>query len=1091
VLRIPSVHHFENPLSIPAFVPESWKASETQGVKSPNSMKRATEFIQNLKPFLPKADLSQLKDLRKVLKIARKEFSPSLRKACLKEGGYWNRLFSSESWSEWTEHRTAIGRVVSLYADFIENQVPIESFTQRLSGEVLKKANEEAKNYLDQRALSKERVLVKQSPSAFPPIIDLSTLDGIKGSILRREWDVPDYRASLNRLGDVNGDGIEDIAIGVPYLNTVYVLFGKEGVWSSSINLFNLDGINGFIINGNNSDQFGASVSRVGDFNGDGIEDFSVGAPGGNPNGKTGAGRSFLFFGKKEDWESPVSAGCLNGTNGIVFNGEVAGDKSGTAVGGRGSINGDFYGDLLIGAPGATRNGGRAYAVFGNKGPWTSPFELSNLNGTNGVIFTNSMGSDDQTGTSVLIAPDLNGDNIDDVVVGSPGYADEFGYVSVLFGRKGGWLSPFEISMVYGKFNGTGFIAYSCYSPCGGFGFCSNGGGWSVSSGDVNGDRRADLIIGAPFTFSSQSEQYYAGRTYVLFSHNGTWPDTVDLTELNGLNGGLVLRGKEGDSTGYSVGGGGDINGDGIEDVIIGAPAGTESMTSQGLGYLFLGKREEWSSPVSLSKVNGIDGFALTGGYGSFRVGTSVAIIGDVNNDGIADFALTEGNAYDSWIIFGDVAPTLLVNQMEIQRNQTVLVTSANLNATDRNHPMNDLTFVITGLEHGRFLDDRKKTIYNFSQPQILGRRVWLEHDGSRHPPAYNVSVKSSGFAFALPAPARVNFTLLDAPPILMNGGDCVVEYEEGSSPVLLDTTVTVTDRYEDPIANATISITGNFFDNEDSLSFVDQLNINGQYNGGRLLLKGSASLADYTKALRNVTYLNLLHSPTLGVRTISLTVYNGLQNSNTLNCAVNVVSSHESSRWVEIAIVGGGVIATLGICLIGLKRHFSKTAKKRFETALHGVSTSANGLETEAKQTIFRAVAEKIFQQVKHTSFLGYISEQSMDDYVNAILRIVLELRQRGLMIEAMQDRELSEFIEEIARQTRYLALPKTISGLRICLNSLFCAEASPRDIRTKADEIAEAVQRSWNLRNVPGSRQRIPSKADAMTPLLAVLEQ
>jgi hypothetical protein len=119
--------------------------------------------------------------------------------------------------------------------------------------------------------------------------------------------------------------------------------------------------------------------------------------------------------------------------------------------------------------------------------------------------------------------------------------------------------------------------------------------GWSVAVGDVNGDGIGDLIIGA-YGVNANS-----GAVYVVFGKSGGWsstPTTLDSTFLNGTNG-IELDGANGEAAGFCVAAG-DLNGDGIADIIIGAPDTTINGVTTGAVYVYFGKTSGWSTPVNL-----------------------------------------------------------------------------------------------------------------------------------------------------------------------------------------------------------------------------------------------------------------------------------------------------------------------------------------------------------------------------------------------------------------------------------------------------------------------------------------------------------
>ncbi len=184
-------------------------------------------------------------------------------------------------------------------------------------------------------------------------------------------------------------------------------------------------------------------------------------------------------------------------------------------------------------------------------GLFGASFELSSLNGTNGFV-CNGINAYDFSGRCVSFAGDVNADGFDDLIIGAA--ISSYVVYGAADAGSGGTL---DLSSL----NGTN-------------GFVCNGiiaAGRTVSSaGDVNGDGTSDLIIGA--YKAHPGGKTYAGETYIVFGAAGVGSGgTVDLSTLNGTNG-FVLNGiDEGDRSGKSVSSAGDVNGDGIGDLIISA----------------------------------------------------------------------------------------------------------------------------------------------------------------------------------------------------------------------------------------------------------------------------------------------------------------------------------------------------------------------------------------------------------------------------------------------------------------------------------------------------------------------------------------
>ncbi len=151
--------------------------------------------------------------------------------------------------------------------------------------------------------------------------------------------------------------------------------------------------------------------------------------------------------------------------------------------------------------------------------------------------------------------------------------------------------------------------------------------GWAVArAGDVNGDRRMDVIIGAPSAGNNGRDS--SGSAYVVFGQRST--ATIDLASLGG--GGFRIDGAtQGDGAGFAVSTAGDVNGDGLADVVVGAPEADNNFREQsGSAYVVFGQRT--AAPVDLSAL-GARGFRIDGADSSEFAGCSVADAGDVNGD--------------------------------------------------------------------------------------------------------------------------------------------------------------------------------------------------------------------------------------------------------------------------------------------------------------------------------------------------------------------------------------------------------------------------------------------------------------------------
>ncbi len=276
----------------------------------------------------------------------------------------------------------------------------------------------------------------------FPPIVEAGDITPDRGA--RMVGDEAGERAgsSVLRVGDVNGDGVDDIIVGAPDQEygsgLTYVIYGKPDRPSVIEELGDLDGTNGFkaIPPAGAYGASGQAVASLGDINGDGLNDFAIGAPLEEADGKLSAGVTRVVFGRDDGFPPELDLGDLDGTNGFAIEGDLEFGASGRSLA-AGDINGDGLNDIAISAPYAEGELGQVYILFGDDSPPPPVVQLGDIDGTNGFVIVGSDTSRDRIGFSLEFVGDMNGDGLDDLAVGtypSPGYGEERAFV--VFGRQ-------------------------------------------------------------------------------------------------------------------------------------------------------------------------------------------------------------------------------------------------------------------------------------------------------------------------------------------------------------------------------------------------------------------------------------------------------------------------------------------------------------------------------------------------------------------------------------------------------------------------------------------------------------------------------
>lgn len=420
------------------------------------------------------------------------------------------------------------------------------------------------------------------------------------------------FGSSVAGAGDVNGDGYADVIIGVKYYDK-----GESNEGIAVLYLGSAAGISGspsWYAESNQADAFyGTRVASAGDVNSDGYSDVIIGAPG-YDNGESGEGKAYLYLG------GPTG---LSTTPVWTAEGNAIHASFGLGVSGAGDVNGDGYDDIIVGASDITYEGssysGAAYIFYGNPDGVSdvADWEYSEWD------------SDSNYGYAVSSAGDVNGDGYDDIIIGAhtTGW-DGPGVAYVYLGSAGGIVTP------YHWIDGGGYDA--AYF------------GKSVTSGDYNADGYSDIAIGAPNWVIDYWSGETIGRVSVYYGSStgltSTDPDWA-VDDQTGLGSSLgsgdfnndgyddILAGLSGYTNdqagegaifvytggpdgipgattwasqsnqvsaelGSSVASAGDVNGDGFDDMLVGAPSYDNGQTDEGQARIYLGSAGCVTPPV-------------------------------------------------------------------------------------------------------------------------------------------------------------------------------------------------------------------------------------------------------------------------------------------------------------------------------------------------------------------------------------------------------------------------------------------------------------------------------------------------------------
>ncbi|MDP2312391.1 MAG: hypothetical protein Q8P41_05760 [Pseudomonadota bacterium] len=401
------------------------------------------------------------------------------------------------------------------------------------------------------------------------------------------------YGGGLASGGDLLGSSANDLIVGARYVD------GGAGVYSGAVYVVadpplgrsTLAEVAGMTIRGSvEYGQFGSVVTGAGDVDGDGYADIAASSP------SIGAGTVYIFNGPFEEGDRLDS----DADNTLV--GDTEYGYAGAALAPGGDVNADGQDDLIVGVPNSSEGCQGCGAVMVSLAAGVRGTALLSTDAVR-IYGDRTYG---QIGYAVSSQLDVNGDGFPEIAVGSPYTAG--GGVGLLYG-------PFRS----GSFDLSDADAWFAGDTVG------TSAGTALGGADVDGDGYDDLLVGAP---QDGEAGLSAGKVYVEFGSSTRWSGE------NVLGSGATLLGSAGDYAGMALGPADDVDGDGTDDLLLGAPYSSVGAPYAGMSYLVYGPIGAGAHP--LSEVESV----FTGVQQSGYAGYSVASPGDIDGGGTPDIAI-------------------------------------------------------------------------------------------------------------------------------------------------------------------------------------------------------------------------------------------------------------------------------------------------------------------------------------------------------------------------------------------------------------------------------------------------------------------
>lgn len=410
------------------------------------------------------------------------------------------------------------------------------------------------------------------------------------------------FGAVVAGIGDINGDGFDDVAVGAPaWSDEVLAQAGQVSIYLGSADGLDPTPIR-LLTGGASGDRLGSTIVGVGDLTGDGFDDVAIAVPYADVEGMGDVGVVHLYAG---------SASGIGAAPYLTLQGSSPSEWFGTSIDGGDDIDGEGTPDLVIGAPGYDSQRGRVHVYLGTAGTLPSTPVQALEGSTYGELF----------GQRILVVEDMHGDGKMDLVVSAPHRASDTsslaGQVFVFPGTISG-LSTAAVSSLSAGTHGPERM------------------GWQLlSDGDIDGDGFGDVLASGPY--ASKGGVSNVGRL-AMFRGANTGP--VEETAAS------VYGWTQDEQMGLSMALVGDMDGDGVAEFAVAAPTYDGIRDNSGRIDIFN------IQTLPFAPVRSLEGPSV-----GVQLGTALAGAGDVNGDGFMDLLAstldTTGMPGEVWVLYG------------------------------------------------------------------------------------------------------------------------------------------------------------------------------------------------------------------------------------------------------------------------------------------------------------------------------------------------------------------------------------------------------------------------------------------------------